>query len=244
VFLSFDETGVEVEPSLSDNRCTVYSTSAHILYENSNPIILTEPGVEINVEKARYEQLDERRVRISGISLEKKPYTMKLEGASPAGYQTISMVGVADKRIMRNPQRWINNLTQHAQERLANIGLSASPDFSGNKDFDYCLKLYGFNAVTGEDVEPGSFIPKELGVVLTVTAKTQALATKVARVFNPLLLHFPVNRDEQLPSFAFPFSPAEIERGLIYEFRLNHVVHLDDPLELVRIEYTEKRGGK
>jgi hypothetical protein len=93
-------------------------------------------------------------------------------------------------------------------------------------------------------VEPGSFIPKELAVVLTVTAETQALATRAAKVFNPLLLHFPVNRDEQLPSFAFPFSPSEIERGLVYEFRLNHVVHPDDPLELVRIEYMEIKEEK
>ena len=57
----------------------------------------------------------------------------------------------------------------------------------------------------------------------------------MAKVFNPLLLHHPVNQNEQLPSFAFPFSPAEIERGLIYEFRLNHTVELETPLDLVRI---------
>jgi hypothetical protein len=37
-----------------------------------------------------------------------------------------------------------------------------------------------------------------------------------------------------LPSYAFPFSPAEIERGPVYEFMLNHVVHVDGPHEIVR----------
>jgi hypothetical protein len=244
VFVTFDEKGFVVEPTQPGNRCTAYSTSAHILYENSNPFTLTEPGVVINVEQADYEQLDERRVRVTGVAMEKKPFTMKLEGAAPAGYQTISMVGIADKRIMLDPFLWVKNLKQYVQGMLEKIGLSSGADQSEKNGFDYEIKLYGYNAVTGETMEPGKFIPKEIGVVLAVTAKTQVLATKVAKVFNPMLLHFPVNRDEQLPTFAFPFSPTEIERGLIYEFRLNHVVSLEEPLELIRIEYADIKGGK
>jgi hypothetical protein len=43
--------------------------------------------------------------------------------------------------------------------------------------------------------------------------------------------------DAELPSYGFAFSPADIERGRVYEFRLNHVVEVDDPLELVRTEW-------
>ncbi|QQO10157.1 acyclic terpene utilization AtuA family protein [Breznakiella homolactica] len=236
VFLTFDEEGVTVEATAPGNRCTAYSTSAHMLYENSDPFILTEPGVAVAVEHARYTEIEGTKVRITGASIEKKPYTMKLEGASPSGYQTVSLVGIADRRIMSDPWRWINSMKDHVQKRLDRIGLSGG--------YSYAFKPYGFNAVTGEDLAPGSFVPKEIGLIFIVTADTQELATKVAKVFNPMLLHYPVNQDEQLPSFAFPFSPAEIERGLIYEFRLNHVVHLADPLELVTIEYTDigKRG--
>ncbi len=46
----------------------------------------------------------------------------------------------------------------------------------------------------------------------------------------------------ELPSYGFPFSPAEIERGRVYEFRLNHVVEVDDPLELVRTEWVDQRA--
>ncbi len=42
-----------------------------------------------------------------------------------------------------------------------------------------------------------------------------------------------------MPSYAFLFSPAEIERGAIYEFKLYHTVAVDDPLELVRFSYDE-----
>jgi hypothetical protein len=58
-------------------------------------------------------------------------------------------------------------------------------------------------------------------------------------MFNPFLLHFPADQKSrtQLPSFAFPFSPVDSNRGATYEFKLYHVVDVDDPLELVRFEY-------
>lgn len=46
-------------------------------------------------------------------------------------------------------------------------------------------------------------------------------------------------RMDLLPTFAFPFSPVDTPRGPVYEFVLHHVVEVDDPLELVRIRYTE-----
>jgi hypothetical protein len=37
-----------------------------------------------------------------------------------------------------------------------------------------------------------------------------------------------------MPSYAYPFTPAEIERGQVFEFRLCHVAETRDGLELVR----------
>jgi hypothetical protein len=42
-----------------------------------------------------------------------------------------------------------------------------------------------------------------------------------------------------LPSYAFMASPAEIERGPIYEFQLQHVMSVDAPDELFRTALTE-----
>jgi hypothetical protein len=42
-----------------------------------------------------------------------------------------------------------------------------------------------------------------------------------------------------MPSYGFAFSPAYIPRGQLYEFRLNHVVECDDPIELVRTEWVD-----
>ena len=69
-----------------------------------------------------------------------------------------------------------------------------------------------------------------------VTAPTQELAQEIAKYLNPYLLHHPLTRDEEQPTFAFPFSPAEIDRGAAYEFCLNHVMTLADPMDAFHLE--------
>ena len=81
--------------------------------------------------------------------------------------------------------------------------------------------------------------PLEVGVLFVATAETQSMATQIAKACNPYFFHFPINLDRELPSYGFAFSPADIERGPVYEFKLNHVVELSDPLELVRTEWID-----
>lgn len=231
VVLDFDGEGFDIRPTAAGARCTVYTVSAHMLYENADPLHLTEPGGVIDVSHAHYTQVDDRTVRVTGTTIAPaSQYTMKLEGAAPAGYQTITVVGIRDRRVLQDPLRWLRDLGAAAEQRLAEVGIAAT-------DYSYVLKPYGWNAVSGEDIEPGSYVPREIGLILVVTARTQELAAHVAKIFNPKLLHFRAQENQQMPSFAFPFSPAEIEKGRIYEFRLHHVVDVDDPLELVRISH-------
>jgi hypothetical protein len=65
------------------------------------------------------------------------------------------------------------------------------------------------------------------------------LATAIAKVANPLLLHLPLDGMTQLPTFAFPMSPAEVPRGAVYEFAVNHAVDVDDPGALFRTEFSD-----
>ena len=228
VFLTFDELGFTIEPTSGDSCCTKYSVSAHMLYENADPFCLREPSGELDTKNAVYEELDERRVRVTGSVFKHKPYTVKLEGAALAGYQTVTIVGIQDRRVMKDPELWIGNLKQFVESKIRKYQI---PETDYNVDF----KLYGWSAVSGTK-PPEGYVPRELGLVMTVTAKTQALATGVAKMYNPYLLHFPVNLKEQLPTFASPYSPAETERGPVYEFKLLHAVEVENPLELFRIE--------
>lgn len=229
VFLTVTDKGFIVEAVGETGECTPYSVSAHLLYENSDPIHLVEPGVEIDVSQAHYQQLENGRVYVEGAKLQRsKQYTMKLEGAGPNGFQTVILVGIRDRDVMRAPMEWIKKISEFMEKRFRNLGVDRSK-------FSYSIRPYGYNAVYGGSV-PEGYVPNELGLLLVVTAESQEIATQTAKLFNPYMLHYPMRTDAQLPSYAFPFSPSEMERGQIYEFKLNHVVMVDDPLELVRFK--------
>src|SRR6185295_12544631 len=101
------------------------------------------------------------------------------------------------------------------------------------------LRCYGWNAVLG-DLDPDTTTPpREVGVMLLATAATQETATKIVKLANPYLLHMPLARMTHLPSYAFMASPAEIERGPIYEFLLQHVISVETPDELFRTTIEE-----
>ena len=71
------------------------------------------------------------------------------------------------------------------------------------------------------------------------TAGSQARARDVARLLNPYLLHWPLTPNEPMPTFAFAFSPPEMDRGLLYEFSLNHIMAVGDPMAPFRLDVQE-----
>ena len=219
-----------------DNACTVRSVSAHMLYENADPYRLKEPGVLLDASDARYEQIDERRVRVTGSQIEAMPYTMKLEGSGPAGFRTMIFVAIADPKVLANLNEWLSRLEAHLRK-----GIDATLGYA-RTDYELELRAYGWNAlqIKRRDSSPPS---GEVGIMMLVQAQTQAAATEIAKFCNPSLLHYPLNADDPMPSFAFPYSPAEVEMGPAYAFRLNHVVHLDHPLELVRMGLEDVAQG-
>ena len=235
--LEFDGSGCTVEPHAKGARCTPESVAAHMLYENADPFILHEPGGHLDARGAQYDALDERRVRISGSHwVASEAYTVKLEGARLAGYQTTALAILRDGRYVANARRWLDRLEAFlGREIPARTGLAAC-------DYAIEFRLIGVDAALGLlEARPSN--PVEVGVLAIVTAATQAAATEIARLANPFLLHFPLTDEEELPTFAFPWSPAETERGPLYEFALNHVMQLDDPMEAFRLEVTEVGYG-
>ena len=66
--------------------------------------------------------------------------------------------------------------------------------------------------------------------------QSQDHASEIAKYLNPYLLHNPLTREEEQPTFSFPFSPAEIDRGPIYEFCLNHVLSIENPMDVFTLE--------
>ena len=237
VMVSVDESGFSVEPMAAGARCTPHSVSAHMLYENADPFVLAEPGGALDVTNARYHPIDDRAVRVTGAEwLRSDTYTVKLEGAGLAGFQTTLMVVIRNRRYVENAARWVERLGRFLErEIVARTGC-------GEGDFELDFRIIGRDAALGAlEVRRGE--ANEVGVLCMVTAGTQETAHEIAKLANPFLLHFPLTDDEELPTFAFPYSPAETDRGPLYEFRLNHALVLDDPMSAFALDTLELGNG-
>lgn len=228
VIFTVDGQGFEIEPLDVDNSCTPYTVSAHLLYENSDPFRLKEPGVVLDASDAHYEALDGRRVRVTNSRAETMPYTIKLEGAGGTGYRTMVFSAIADPKLLARFDEWRANLEAYLRNGIANVLRIADGDYGLE------FRAYGKDAL---NPVPADHVPHEIGLMTIVWADTQERATEIAKYCNPVLLHFPLNPDDPLPSFAFPFSPAEVELGRHYEFKLNHIVHVDRPDALARTHF-------
>ena len=227
VMIRVEPDAFEIEPLSATNRCTPYSVSAHMLYENSDPFLLHEPGGVLDVTEARYAPVDDRIVRVTGSKFVDKPYTMKLEGAAMGPFQTMMLVGITDPQVLAQMDDFLTNMHVTLVGRVQEVlGAAAG-------DFNVSLRPYGWNAVSGLPVTDG-WPTREVGLLLVATAETEELALRIAKICNPYFFHFPLRRDKELPSYGFPFSPAEIQLGRTYEFVLNHVVETTDGMELVR----------
>lgn len=220
-----------------DFYCDPDSVASHNLYENASPYELVEPSGVLDTRLARYEAISNRAVRISGSTFRKSDqYTIKLEGAELAGYQSIIIGTVRDPLILRQLDQWLENLLAAANLRIKGIygdGIE--------KKYRLDLRVIGKNATMG-NMEPTPVIGHEVGLLFQVTAQSQELATAIMKSVSHIAVHFPIPEWSGLiTSIAYPYSPAETQRGAVYRFNLNHVVVPKTPLEMFPIEYANVR---
>ena len=238
MFATIRDDHFDIEPLDPEARCTPLGIAAHTLYENANPFLLTEPGGVIDTEAATYDALDERRVRVRGSRFHPSAeYTIKLEGAAIAGYQTVIVGGVRDPHVIKALPSLVQRAQDYFRERVTDLfGDTLKP---GEYDIEY--RLYGIDGVMGQ-MEPlrDSAAPHELGVLITVTAPSQEQANKIASLVAHVSAHLPVPAYEGIVStIAYPYSPPEIPRGAVYRFTLNHVNVPATPLDMFRTTFIE-----
>ena len=222
-----------VEPPNPEYRCDPTSVASHNLYENSTPYELVEPSGVLNTFAAKYEALSDRAVKVSGSTFKSaERYTIKIEGAELAGYQSLIIGSVRDPIILRQFDAWLEGLLQAAKDRIAAV-------FGAGVESKYRLdvRVFGKNAAMGR-LESETAIGHELGVLFQVTADTQELAAGLMKSVGHIAVHYPVPEWTGLiTSIAYPYSPAELHRGATYRFNMNHVVEPASALEMFHIEY-------
>ena len=218
-----------LEPLNPERRCTVQSVAAHSLYEKSHPLKLFGPGGHVDLSDARFEQVNDRTVRVSGSRYVEAPrYQLKLEGVRRCGFRCISVAGVRDPVAIRE----IDTLIAAAREAVD----ARYPDANHRLE----IRRYGKDGVMGA-LEPNrEHVPLELGLVIEVVADSQGLATSICGLARSVMLHagFP-GRVSTAGNLATPFSPLDIPAGPVYAFHIYHLVDEPDPMRLFPVDVME-----
>ena len=206
---------------LSDKRkCTTLSVAAHTLYEKSDPYMLHGPDGIIDLTAAQFNQVDENTVAVSGTKFlpSEKPM-VKLEGASIAGYRTVSIAGARDP-IMINV----------IDEILKTVREAVKTNFDGLiRDYKLDFKVYGKNGVMGELEPVKKTMSHELGIIIDAVGSSQEDANTICSFARSTMLHYGYDgRISTAGNLAFPYSPSDFKIGPVYEFSLYHLMPYEE----------------
>lgn len=223
-----------LEPMDLSLKCTPQSVAAHALYENADPFFLQECSGTLDLTGAKYEQLNERAVKVSGSDfMQASTYTVKLEGAEKVGYQSIIIGGIRDPVIIGQIDSWIERLRNKIQDRIREV----YKDKLLIENYFINFRLYGKNGTMGPLEPIKEFKSHELCLIIEITAPTQEIASSMASIGRHTAIHNPVPEWSGLiTSVACLYNPAYLERGAVYRFNLNHIIEPGDPYEMFPME--------
>lgn len=210
----------ELRPANPIRKCTVDRVAAHTLYEQSNPYLIFEPDGVCDLTNSKFQQIDERTVRVSGsVFREAEEKTLKLEGVKCAGYRTICPATIYDSLTIKNIDLIINTVIEFVKENTKNTLPKDS---------------YTINFKISGGAE------SSLGIIMDIVGKTQEIADTVCALARSRMLHCDYEgRKSSAGNLAFPFSPSDIHVGAVYEFSVFHLAKVDSLLETSQISIEE-----
>nr|WP_249420087.1 acyclic terpene utilization AtuA family protein [Rhabdothermincola salaria] len=215
---TLDADGFVLEAPDPDLVCTPASVAAHTLYEVSDPYRLVMPSGVLDSREARYEALDDRRVRVTGGRwTPSEQYTVKLEGSAPLGFLSSFWGSISDPLLLGQLDAWCASVEDRLRVRLGEVGAGS---------FEVAVRTYGAGATTAQH----GAVPREAVLVVDVVGQTQDAASAMARAAYHVALHWPIQgwSGGSVTSFAHPYSAPVVDRGPVYRFTLNHAAVLGD----------------
>ena len=211
-----------------NRRATPMSVAAHSLYEQADPLSVAEPEGILYLADAKYEAVDDRRVRVSGGRWEPATqFSVKIEGATWLGARAVLVAGSTDPVFIAKAQEIAASVEAMVRELVP-----PNP----KRPYELFFRFYGLGVVGGQ---PVTTVPEEVGVLVECIGETEEEARAVAATAKQYLLHAPFpGRISTAGNLGFPFTPPEMTAGDAYRFSIYHIMEVDDlaPLFPVSIE--------
>jgi hypothetical protein len=233
---TLDGEGFVLQTLNADRICTVTSVAAHTLYEKSNPYKLPGPGGMLDLTQTRFEQIDERRVRVTGSRfVPSDGYFVKLEGAKPVGYRTVTIAGARAPDFIAS----LDTIIAGVRARV----LDNFPELADGRS-ELIFRVYGRDGVMGALEPERASVPHEVGIVIEAVAESQGRADTILSFARSTMLHFGYpGRVSTAGNLAFPYSPSDMKAGRVYGFSLYHLLRVDDPVRPFPFELSNLRDA-
>ena len=230
ILATLDDEGFTLESMAPQRRATTISVAAHSLYEQNDPFVIIEPEGRAELHQARYEQIDERRTRISGATWVPAPrHTIKIEGARRVGERAVLFCGAADPRFIERREEILRDVSKVVRDLVCE---------DAEEDYSLFWRVYGVNGVSDQLADAP--LPGEVFLLIECIAPTTDRASEVVRTMKQYLLHFGYEgRLSTGGNIAFPFTPPEISVGTAYKFNVYHIMETDRLGELFPVTVEE-----
>jgi hypothetical protein len=186
----------------------------------------------LDLTRTVFQQEDARTVRVRGSRWVTAPrYTIKLEGAARVGYRAICVAGARDPILIDRIDEVIEKVTAKVQHDL---GAAFPPE-----RYTLRFRLYGRNGVMGALEPEPELHPRELGIIIEAVADSQEAADTVCALARSASLHMGyAGRLANGGNLAFPYSPAEFAAPEVFEFRVYHLIEVENPCELFATQWS------
>ncbi|MSP01951.1 MAG: acyclic terpene utilization AtuA family protein [Acetobacteraceae bacterium] len=221
IMAELDDEGFVLESTNPERRATPTSVAAHSMYEQSDPFTVIEPDGMLDLSRAKYDAVDDRRTRVSGAEWrDTDSPTIKLEGARLIGERAVLLAGAADPRFIAQSKDILPKLSELVRDLVCE---------DQAQDYTLRWRVYGLDGVRMA-VPPGEATPGEVFIMGECIAPTRERAAEVVRTCKQYLLHFGYpGRLSTAGNLAFPFTPPEVSLGPAYRFNVYHLLKVDDP---------------
>ena len=210
-------------------RCTIASVAGHAMYERANPFYEYVAGGMLDMTGCVYEQYDEKTTRITGpkfVPVSGK-IQVKLEGSAKVGERFIGIAGVRDPYTIANIEKVIEWARAQVEERF------------GVQGYQLFYKVYGKNGVMG-NLEPIREIRShELCIIVEGIAPSNEMAEEVTMIGTRQIFYARLPEVKGTAGTAAFILDGVLPASPAYEWTINHVVSVDDPMELFDLHLIE-----
>jgi Acyclic terpene utilisation family protein AtuA len=228
---------IRFEPMNPKQRCTPVSVAAHSMYEEAHPHRHHIPGGVVHLEECTFTQVDERTVEVRGTVLEPRALALKVEGAGFVGYRVLGLVGIRDPLTIAN----LDAFLQFAREKV----VRSYPQYRPREHYQVFTHVYGLNAMMQEREPLRAALPHEVGILVEVVSKDEAVASLMARLYRKSLMVAEYPGQKATTGKAGILADEELRGMDSYQWTICHAVRVDDPLAHTRIqlETVDGRAG-